>query len=481
MARTLLTTLLLITIIVLAGCTGGTGSPTETPTPDSGSDSTPTASPLPTGTPTTSPTETETSTNGTLEVHFINVGQSVSTLVIGPSGETVLIDTGDWRDDGEHVLEYLQAHDVDRIDYLVASHGDADHIGGNAAIIEHYETDGQGIGAIYDQGIASASGTYERYLDAVEEYDVTLYRTQAGDTIPLEGVQTEVLAPPAGYLANEERNENSIVLKLTYGKTSFLFTGDAEDDGEQYLVDTYGQRLQATVLKAGHHGSKSSTSGALLDIVTPQAVVISSAYDSQYDHPNEEVLERLADRSIPTYWTATHGHVVLVSDGTQVVVRTQRAAPTDASNIRAGEAIEPESQDPVTTRARIDPESGSAPATTTATVAPRDGRLEVTDVHADAEGDDRENLNDEYIVLTNAGDGALNLGGYTVTDASGASFTIPPGIVLEASDSITVRTGSGTNTASDLYWGAGRPVWNNGGDTITVTAADGTTVLQEAY
>jgi len=133
----------------------------------------------------------------------------------------------------------------------------------------------------------------------------------------------------------------------------------------------------------------------------------------------------------------------------------------------------------VTDRVTIDPQSGTAPATVTATVASREGRLEVTTIHADAEGDDRENLDDEYIVLTNTGDGALDLGGYTVSDASGASFTVLPGVVLEAGDSITLHTGSGTNTARDLYWDAGRPVWNNDGDTITVTAPNGTAVLQE--
>ena len=95
-----------------------------------------------------------------------------------------------------------------------------------------------------------------------------------------------MLGPPEPYLESEARNENSIVLKLTYGETRFLLTGDAEDDQEAHLVERYGEQLQATVLKAGHHGSASSTSGELLDAVDPQRVIISSAYDSQYGHPS---------------------------------------------------------------------------------------------------------------------------------------------------------------------------------------------------
>jgi len=163
-----------------------------------------------------------------------------STLVVGPSNETMLIDSGDWSDDGEDVLSYLEGRDIDRIDYLVTTHADADHIGGHAAIIEHFETEGDGVGAVYDPGIASSSQTYGRYLDAVEEHDVTLYETRSGDTIPFEGVETTVLMPPEEYVANGDRNENSVALHLGFGESSFLLPGDTEDAGEEFLVDEYG-------------------------------------------------------------------------------------------------------------------------------------------------------------------------------------------------------------------------------------------------
>ncbi|WP_255197754.1 lamin tail domain-containing protein [Halorarius litoreus] len=465
--------LLLAVLVVLAGC-AGVAPPVATESP-AGTASTPIA---------TDSVPSSTPTDGTLQVQFINVGQSVSTLIVGPTGETMLIDTGHFNDDGEFVLQYLDQQGIDRIDYLVTSHSDADHIGGNAAVINYYETEKDGIGAIYDPGIAASTQTFDEYLDAVEKHDVTLFSTREGDSIPFEGVDVQVMGPPEPYLENEARNENSIVLKLTYGQTSFLFTGDAEDDQEQYLVENYGSQLRSTVMKAGHHGSSSSTSGELLDVVQPQAVIISSAYDSQFGHPTEEMLGRLTERSIPAYWTATHGNIVLVSNGEEVSIRTQRDAPTAPASIREAEEIEPGTTGGVSERARI----GGAPQPTDEQTAVADGgtetgagELALVQVNADAEGDDRENLNDEYVVFENTGSGALDLSGWTVMDAAGAEYTFPDGYSLAAGATVTLHTGSGTDSASDLYWGSGSPVWNNGGDTVIVTNAQGDTVLEEEY
>jgi competence protein ComEC len=279
------------------------------------------------------------------------------------------------------------------------------------------------------------------------------------------------------------------VLKLSYGATSFLFTGDAEDNQEAYLVEEYGSELRATVMKAGHHGSKTSTSGALLDAAQPQAVIISSEYDSQYGHPNEETLQRLAERDITTYWTATHGHTVLRSDGEQVTIATQREAPTAPTSIRGGSPVEPGTTDAVERRATI-MGSGVTEATGTATAVATDGgtdtatgqgEIALASVNADAEGDDRENLNDEYIVLENTGDGSVDMSGWTVQDEAGATYTVPEGFTLDAGATVTLHTGSGMDTETDLYWGSGSPIWNNGGDTVIVMDENGSEVLRETY
>jgi len=403
----------------------------------------------------------------------------------------MLIDTGHFNDDGEHVLSYLQRHDIDRIDYLVTSHNDADHIGGNAAVIEYYETEADGVGAVYDPGIAASTQTYDEYLDAVEEYDVQLFNTQEGDHIPLEDVDIEVLGPPVEYLSGEDRNENSIVLRLSYGQTSFLYTGDAEEAQESYLVEEYGSALNSTIYKAGHHGSSSSSSDELLDATDPQAAVISSAYDSQYGHPHDEVLQSFADRSITTYWTATHGDVVFVSNGEGISIRTQQSAPTDPLALFDGDSIEPGTEGEVSEREQI----GTGPVEDTTDTTDGDtgddtdddgdtdtgGEFAVQTINADAEGDDRENLNDEYVVFENDDGEALALGDWTVEDEAGKQYTFPEEFTLEAGATVTLRTGSGTDTETELYWDAGSPVWNNDGDTVIVRTSDGERVLMEEY
>ncbi|WP_331235743.1 ComEC/Rec2 family competence protein [Natronorarus salvus] len=274
--------------------------------------------------------ETETEpVDGSVEVHMIDVGQADATLIIGPGGETMLIDTGDWRQDGSGVIEYLEGEGIDRIDYLVATHGHADHIGGHAAVIEHFETEGDGIGQAWDSGVPHTSATYDRYLDAVEEHEVDLIDAQEGDEIPIEGVDVQVLNPPAESDRPDDLHYNSLSVHLAFGETAFLFTGDAEEDAEARMVDAHGDELAADVYHAGHHGSATSSTPAFLDSVEPEIALISAAYESQYGHPHDEVLDAFADRGIESYWTAVHGTVVIESDGSDLAVETESEATTD--------------------------------------------------------------------------------------------------------------------------------------------------------
>ncbi|MDG5818700.1 ComEC/Rec2 family competence protein [Natronococcus sp. A-GB7] len=272
---------------------------------------------------------------GELEIHHVDVGQADATLLVTPSGETILIDTGDWRDDGRDVIDYLEERGVDRIDHLVATHAHADHIGGHAAVIEHLEEDGDGVGAAYDSGVVHTSATYDRYLEAVEAYDVTLFQVAEGDELPLEDDATDatVLNPP-GDESGDDLHYNSVALTVTFGEFTYLTTGDAERDAEQRLLEDRPEELAADVYQAGHHGSSTSSTEPFLDAVEPQVAVISSAEDSQYGHPHDEVLESFADRGVETYWTGVHGHVVVTTDGEETRVETEREAPTNPADLR---------------------------------------------------------------------------------------------------------------------------------------------------
>ncbi|ADD07623.1 beta-lactamase domain protein (plasmid) [Natrialba magadii ATCC 43099] len=270
--------------------------------------------------------------DGELEIHHIDVGQADATLLIDPSGETMLIDSGDWRQGGTDVIDYLEDEDVDRIDHLVATHAHADHIGGHDAIIEHYETERDGIGAAYDSGVAHTSQTYERYLDAIEDHDVELLVVEDGDHIEFGDATIDVRNPPAGD-SESDLHYNSVALAIEFGEFSYLTTGDAEADAEQRMVDEHGAQLESDAYQAGHHGSTTSSTTPFMDQVAPDVAVISSAYDSQYGHPHDEVLEDYADRDIETYWTAVHGDVVLTTDGSDVELETEHEFSTDASEL----------------------------------------------------------------------------------------------------------------------------------------------------
>ncbi len=277
-------------------------------------------------------TERTTDVEGELEIHHIDVGQADATLLVTPDDETVLIDTGDWRQDGSDVIAYLESQNVDRIDHLVATHAHADHIGGHAAVIEHFETGGDGVGAAYDSGVAHDSATYENYLDAIEEHDVDLFEVEEGDELPIDGIEATALNPPAGE-SDDDLHYNSVSIAFEFGEFAYLTTGDAEADAERRMVEAHGDDLEADAYQAGHHGSSTSSTQPFVDAVEPEIAVISSGYDSQYGHPHEEVLEEYAERGIETYWTGVHGDVVVTTDGTDGSVETEREFSTDAADL----------------------------------------------------------------------------------------------------------------------------------------------------
>jgi competence protein ComEC len=190
---------------------------------------------------------------------------------------------------------------------------------------------------------------------------------------------------------------------------------------------------------------------------------------------------------MPAYWTGTHGDIVFVSDGDAVSVRTQHAAPTDPSNLRDADPASVGAVGGMTERTVI---GGGSVATQTQTeqVATDGGTttaaptaLAVADINADAAGNDRENLNDEYVVFENTGDDPLDLSGWTVEDEVGRTYTFPDGTTLDPGATVTLHTGTGTDTDTDLYWGSGSPIWNNDGDTVIVRTPDGTIVVESSY
>lgn len=265
-------------------------------------------------------------------IHHLDVGQAEATVIQTPADETVVVDTGNWWQDGEPVLDYLDAVGIEHIDHLVATHAHADHIGGHAEVIEAFETERDGIGLLYDPGIPHGTATYEEYLDAVEAHDKELLLLEEGDSLPVDGLDVMALNPPTGE-SGDELHYNCVTLHVEGGDASYLVTGDAEADAESRMVEAWGSQLAADVYQTGHHGSSTSSSTAFLDTVDPARTVVSSAFDSQFGHPHDEVLLSLDAFDIETYWTGVHeGTTVTVENGT-VTVEPAESFSTDPLDI----------------------------------------------------------------------------------------------------------------------------------------------------
>jgi competence protein ComEC len=239
-----------------------------------------------------------------VEVHFIDVGQGDSIYIKTPA-QDILIDGGDR---GSAALDYLLSQNVKDLELVIGTHPHADHIGGLIEVLETIP-----VREVMDPGVVHTSKTFEDYLVLIDEKDIDFTAARAGMKRTFEdGTVLEILSPDSP--SEDDLNNASIVARLTYGKVSFLFTGDAEIPSENAMLDAMSP-LRSTILKAGHHGSSTSTVDAFLEAVSPEAVVIMCGADNSYGHPHREVLEKLEDADIKVFRTDIHGTIIVSTDG----------------------------------------------------------------------------------------------------------------------------------------------------------------------
>ncbi len=259
-----------------------------------------------------------------LRVTFINVKQGDACLVQFPKGEAMLVDGGEarpWLQAGERlVVPLLDYFAIKRLKYVVATHAHTDHFGGLSAVLTHCTVDTLVISTYPDR-----SERFVEFLKQAVQKGIAVKAVHRGERLyPASNVRCYVLHPFGAFQKvhqgkGREVNNSSVVLKLCYGQTSFLLTGDAQKSAEQAL-ETYGDWLRATVLKAGHHGSITSCTEPFLNLVSPEFTVISVGRGNKFGHPSPVILQRLQERGVPVLRTDRLGAIMFESDGSQVQV-----------------------------------------------------------------------------------------------------------------------------------------------------------------
>ncbi|MFJ5624406.1 MBL fold metallo-hydrolase [Peribacillus loiseleuriae] len=246
---------------------------------------------------------------GELEVHFVDVGQGAAQVIIAPNKNVMVIDAGN-NDDEATMVAYLKKLAITKVDVLIGTHPDADHIGGMDAVIDSFD-----IGKIYMPKVQRDTLTFESVLQSIQNKGLKVTTAKAGLKLDLDPtVQVKMIAPLDDTASNA--NEMSAVVRLQYGDQSFLLTGDAGIPTEEKWLQS-GERIKSTVLLTGHHGSNHSTSEAFLKVVQPKYAVIQVGKNS-YGHPTSEVLERLHSEKVQIYRNDTDGTIVFKTDGKEI-------------------------------------------------------------------------------------------------------------------------------------------------------------------
>ncbi len=254
-------------------------------------------------------------------VYYLDVDQSDCTIVVC-DGEVMVIDTGTYRQLYK-IREALFALEIENIDYLVVTHQHDDHMSGAERLMKLYDVKNIIMPKLSDENAVNTE-TYNRILHTIAERNVNAIAAQDLESFNLGTAKIDILAPREQY---KELNNMSVVMKATYGETSFLFQGDAESKIERYLINS-GFDLTADVLKAGHHGSKTATTEKYIDAVNPKFAVISCGIGNSYGHPRVAVIDNLVERDIDYYITVDDGDISVGSDGKNIFVNTQKSDQT---------------------------------------------------------------------------------------------------------------------------------------------------------
>lgn len=355
--------------------------------------------------------EAYTETHGDLTVTYIDVGQGDSIHIHTPEGQDILIDAGE-KKYGADVVNHLKSVGVEELDAVIVTHPHSDHIGGIPVVMDSFP-----VKKFYAPKVTHTTKTFENMVLSVKEQGLQLTEAKIGVALDLVGIKASFIGPVGSDYKN--LNDWSASLKVVYGDTSFVFTGDAEKAAENDMVAT-GQELSATVLKLGHHGSDTSSTDAFLDAVNPKYAIAMVGEGNKYNHPNDSTLQKMEDRGVKLYRTDLNGTIVAKSDGQTVTFNGITDLAEDETVIQ------------------IEPEEITIPQ-------------ETTTLQIKASLNDNTPTQNTKVTLTVEGDGALS---YVATVHYKSKDTILEGIVGEPLEFGIGRAAVGHEVLIDVQVGS---------------------------
>ncbi|WP_459996629.1 MBL fold metallo-hydrolase, partial [Paradesulfitobacterium aromaticivorans] len=381
--------------------------------------------------------------SGNLKVHFIDVGQADSILIQSPSGTAVLVDAGN-NADGTEVVNYLKAQGVKELAAVVATHPHEDHIGGMDTVIKSFP-----VKQVYMPNATSNTKTFEDMIAAINASGAKRIQTKAGVVLDVPGISEVFLAPNSSSYS--DTNNYSAVLKITYGSTSFLLTGDAAFDSENEMLRS-GNSLKATLLKVGHHGSNTSTGDSFLKAVSPKYAVISVGAGNKYGHPAQATLDKLASAGVTVYRTDQAGTIVATSDGSTITIDKNAS--------------------PIKPQAPPSPSPSPTPAPTPAPSAPVSSSGSVSIASVD--------LSAEVVTISNSSGSAVDLTGWKLVSVEGnQTYNFPAGTSIPAGGTLKVVSGNKAQAGPGILVWTKSYIWNNDGDPAALYNAQGEVVSRK--
>ena len=253
---------------------------------------------------------------GALVVHFIDIGEGDCILIQMPDNKNILVDTGNLSV-GYKVEKYLKSKNISKLDCIIITHMHPDHVGGIFNILPQYKTN-----ILYFNGYCPQDNEFFFELINLAKYlNIPMKTLNAENKLSFGKVTLNVLSPIIPL--SGEMNEDSIVLKIIFGKTSFLLTGDLNINGEKRLMKA-GFNLKSDVLKVGHHGAKDASSEEFLDMIRPKIAVLSVGKKNRYGYPSNVIIERFKIKEIPLYRTDLDGTIIIQTDGDIISIKKER-------------------------------------------------------------------------------------------------------------------------------------------------------------